>query len=224
MKKKAALAWKACEGTKSVDEKDIDYSKFLPKNGKPGKWLPEGEYTVTMSPYRWKGNRIFLCEYPADEIVDQDYFFDDLKVPTFRFVKEITIENCIDIRFLVRILPNLRGIDLSGANLSEVYLVKADLRGANLRYARLYQARLAAADLRGADLENADLYGADLRYARLDGANLKGAELHYADLRFAFLRGADCTEAFLNEINAYGADLFSANLTEARTNGMYFSE
>ena len=48
-----------------------------------------------------------------------------------------------------------------------IYLTGVDLRGANL----------SGADLRGADLSGANLIGADLRGADLNGANLIGADL-----------------------------------------------
>jgi hypothetical protein len=65
---------------------------------------------------------------------------------------------------------NLRGADLSGADLSG-----ADLSGANLS---------------GADLSRADLSGADLREADLSGANLREANLYGANLSRAYLSGA----------------------------------
>ena len=58
---------------------------------------------------------------------------------------------------------------------------RADLRGANL----------SDANLRGADLSGADLSGANLRGADLSGADLRGANLYRADLHRADLRGAN---------------------------------
>ncbi|WP_231617065.1 pentapeptide repeat-containing protein [Listeria monocytogenes] len=56
---------------------------------------------------------------------------------------------------------NLRGADLSCAN----------LRGANLSYADLSCANLRGANLSGADLSGADLSGANLSYADLNWIN-----------------------------------------------------
>ena len=67
---------------------------------------------------------------------------------------------------------------------------KIDLRGANLSCAELRGADLRGADLRGADLTGAELMYADLRYADFSGADLSGADLSGADLRYAELTGA----------------------------------
>ena len=91
--------------------------------------------------------------------------------------------------------PNLRG-----ANLSEANLTRADLTGADLRWANLTRA-----DLTGADLTRADLSGANLRWANLTGANLTGANLRWANLNGANLTGANLTRADLTGANLTGA-------------------
>jgi len=131
---------------------------------------------------------------------------------------------------------NLRGANLSGAdlirgnlcgaNLSEADLHLADLRGADLRTANLY-----GADLRGANLSEAKLTGtvlgeavltsaclsgADLREVNLSEAYLAGATLTKADLRKADLGGANLRSADLRTANLYGADLRWANLSGAK--------
>ena len=85
---------------------------------------------------------------------------------------------------------DLRGANLSGANLSGANLYQAILRGANL-----YQANLYRANLSGADLYQADLSGANLSGANLSGANLSGANLYQADLSEADLSGANLRKA-----------------------------
>ncbi|WP_089092894.1 pentapeptide repeat-containing protein [Nodularia sp. NIES-3585] len=77
--------------------------------------------------------------------------------------------------------------DLSGADLTQMSLVRANLRGANLKGAILSQANLASADLTGANLEAALLDFANLTGASLTGANLKSASLTNANLSFAGL-------------------------------------
>lgn len=64
---------------------------------------------------------------------------------------------------------------------------RANLKGANLSDADLSDANLRGANLRDANLRDADLRGADLRDADLSYANLKGANLRDADLDFSCL-------------------------------------
>ncbi len=97
---------------------------------------------------------------------------------------------------------NLRGADMSGANLSYANLRGADMSGANLR-----DADLRGANLRGANLYGADLYGADLYGANLYGANLRGANLYGADLYGANLSDASLSDANLSDADLRGADL-----------------
>lgn len=72
-------------------------------------------------------------------------------------------------------------LDLSGVDLSEMRLEKADLGRINLS-----GANLQGADLREAMLTNTNAESADLRQA-----NLKGANLHRIRLKGATLVGAD---------------------------------
>jgi hypothetical protein len=92
---------------------------------------------------------------------------------------------------------DLRGADLSGADLRKVIFRWADLRGADLREAVLRLANLVGADLVRADLSTADLTEADLSAADLVGADLRGADLSGADLTGADLREADLAEVVL---------------------------
>jgi uncharacterized protein YjbI with pentapeptide repeats len=95
---------------------------------------------------------------------------------------------------------NLRGADLSRADLSEAGLSRADLSGADLTYADLSDARLSYADLTDAILNWANLggaKGANLGYADLSKADLSGADLSKADLTYAVLSYADLRDANL---------------------------
>jgi hypothetical protein len=88
------------------------------------------------------------------------------------------------------------------------------LRGADLPHAYLYGADLRGSDLRDSDLRGATLRGADLRFANLYGADLRGAYLRRADLRGADLRCADLTSADLTCAELTGADLTGAKLPD----------
>ena len=92
---------------------------------------------------------------------------------------------------------NLSGADLKEAVLVKAELERADLSGADLRYANLRRARLAGANLSGAKLNHANLPGADLRGCNLQGADLSGANLLLADFTGADLTGANLTNAHI---------------------------
>lgn len=94
----------------------------------------------------------------------------------------------------IRILlcnTNLRGVDLSGANLFRIRLYGADLTGAVLRGTNLADATLCGADLTGADLRYATLTDVILSGANLTDAILTGTDLRYANLTDTILTGAD---------------------------------
>ena len=74
----------------------------------------------------------------------------------------------------------LRGVDLRGADLSWANLTRADLSGADLGWANMRGANLSGANLRRADLSGANLSGADLSWAYLRGADLRGAYLDFS--------------------------------------------
>ena len=109
----------------------------------------------------------------------------------------------------------MRGTDLRGANLSDANLGGADLRGANLSDAYLRGANIRYADLSGANLCCANLGGANLRGANIGGANLCGANLCCANLGGANLRCANLGDANLCGANLRGANLGGANLRGA---------
>ena len=86
---------------------------------------------------------------------------------------------------------NLRGIDLSGQNMSYSWLSYVDLTGANLRSVDFSNASLEGAILTGADLTNACFVETNLK-----GANLEGAKLVLANFLRANLDGAIMPEGY----------------------------
>jgi len=130
---------------------------------------------------------------------------------------------------------NLRGADLSHADVCGARLFMADFSGANLRGVRFHDAHAAYATFRkaklckaqfgdtclqetvfvGADLRGATLYNVDLENADLSGANLNWAKMDRANLRAADLRSAKLRHTDLSEACLLGADLTNAKLTRA---------
>lgn len=110
---------------------------------------------------------------------------------------------------------DLKGADLSKANLRGANLFPAKLGGVNLSKADLSYAILAMADLMKANLNGADLTLADLRRANLSGAILKEAKLFGAELSIVDLSGTDLSGAGLAGANLSRADISGANLTRA---------
>ncbi|WP_165979712.1 pentapeptide repeat-containing protein [Kocuria rosea] len=120
-------------------------------------------------------------------------------------------------------------INLNRAQLRGVDLSNADLEGANLREVSLHNADLSSANLKGADLRWATLTGSDLSEANLEGANLSKAtltnaylpeaNLQAARLNHAHLAGADLQEATLKLAGLAGAYLVGASLAGASLDG-----
>ncbi|EAC6971613.1 pentapeptide repeat-containing protein [Listeria monocytogenes] len=105
--------------------------------------------------------------------------------------------------------------------LRDGYGERANLRGANLSYADLSCANLRGANLRGANLSYADLSCANLRvanlsYADLSCANLRGANLRGADLSYADLRRADLN--WINWRDVVGLTVIAVQINTTRKN------
>lgn len=112
-----------------------------------------------------------------------------------------------------RTKPDLRGINLWGARLSEFNLRGAQLEGADLSNVAGWEAQLTDANLEGAWLERAELIGANLNGANLDSARLLGANLTGISAKKATFRNANLSHSVLNGARLQGADLTAANVT-----------
>jgi hypothetical protein len=97
------------------------------------------------------------------------------------------------------LIPELSGVNLSGA----------DLKGADLSGANLYRANLV-----GTDLSKVNLSGADLNGANLSGADLSGANLSEAMLMGAQLVEANLTDAVLTGSRVYGVSAWNVKLSK----------
>jgi uncharacterized protein YjbI with pentapeptide repeats len=113
------------------------------------------------------------------------------------------------------------GVNLRGADLSEVDLRAAQLPGAELQWSNLWAATLAGADLHEARFKEATLYKADFSYADLHDALINDARAPYAafngcNLTGAYLWGTDFREANFHAANLTGADLRNCQLVRAK--------
>ena len=115
----------------------------------------------------------------------------------------------------------LDGANLSGANLSDVDLSNAilsdvDLVCTNLTRAKLRDTLLFDANLSNANLGYADLSGASFSRANLSRAILIAANLSRADFRDADLIGADLRDADLSGVKLSDAILLRVDLSSVR--------
>lgn len=105
---------------------------------------------------------------------------------------------------------DLRGLDLSGCDLSEMSFV-----GANLAYSDLQGSALIASNLTDANLCYCNLTGAKLIAANLKQANLSHANLLHANLLTAICFRTDLSSVDLRDHDLRGQDLREANLSGA---------
>ncbi len=134
----------------------------------------------------------------------------------------------------LEIKPDLGGADLqqanlSGVNLSEVFLWganfnRANLQRANLSHSGLRGAQFIATNLSGANLSETNLWDAhfgirDVGYAVLIDANLSHSQLGGVDLSHVNLSGANLNGADLGEVNLSNATLDGADFTNAEMAG-----
>lgn len=115
---------------------------------------------------------------------------------------------------------NLKGADLSNANLERAYLVGANLSNANLHQANFENSIMFLASLENSNLSNANLQATNLQYSNLNNAdltqaNLDGNGLNVTQLQNAKLINTNLTEANLKCANLDSANLRNANLTQA---------
>lgn len=117
--------------------------------------------------------------------------------------------NAKNIEDLLRGEKDMRGANLSGADLSKKRLWGIDFRGANLE-----RANLREANLMNCNLEGANLFGANLDSANFNYANLRFADLSFSKLQYTMFEEADLSYANLsqNRYPAKGTNLRKANL------------
>jgi hypothetical protein len=118
------------------------------------------------------------------------------------------------------LVPDLREVDLAGADLQHRSLRDADLTGANLEKANLRLAvcnrtKLTAANLRGADLTGASLMSAAMADSVLTQAWLRGTDFTRCDLTRATLVGTTLMATRFHDSTLDGADFERAEAGDA---------
>jgi len=113
-----------------------------------------------------------------------------------------------------KIVLDLSGINLRGANLFRVELSRCNLSGADLFGACLKNSGLAFSDLR-----NANLRGAYMYETVLTGADLTGADLTYANLTNAVL-----IDANLTNVECDWSIWIGTNLTNSKPGGACYRD
>ena len=109
-----------------------------------------------------------------------------------------------DWSYTSHIGKDLRGIDLSGADLRRAVFDEADLEGADLSGADLRKASFKRANLMKAAFDHADMRDAIFIKARMNLSNFQGTKLNRADLRgirgrYAIWRDANWWDAKMND-------------------------
>ena len=118
---------------------------------------------------------------------------------------------------------NLRGADLSGANLDDADLIKADCQGCDFTGASLKGAELNRAELSKSTFTDADLSGAKLRAADLSESVFLRTNVEGADFGYSGVHGISCWDLIgtpADETNL----LVTPTLRGLRTDGLALAQ
>ncbi|MDH4247333.1 MAG: pentapeptide repeat-containing protein [Deltaproteobacteria bacterium] len=87
----------------------------------------------------------------------------------------------------------IKGVDLRGANLTEVFMANADIKDSLMIGAKLNNARMKGANLQNCKLINADFTGADLSGANFTGSDFSNSKFNNANFTQANLTSSNFT-------------------------------
>lgn len=137
--------------------------------------------------------------------------------PTISFKAANLIE--MDLRGTDLTGANLALANLNSANLKDTFLVDSNLQRASLIDANLQSANLHRANLQGAYLANAQMQKANFTSANLQNTTLTDTQFQRANLRGASLLNADLTNAQLQDADLRGANLQRALMAHSNLRG-----
>jgi hypothetical protein len=113
---------------------------------------------------------------------------------------------------------------LTELNEDGVALVGVDVSGAFLQGVRLIKAGLSRSNFQAADLRDAILRASDFRFANLRSANLRAADASRANFTEAELVDCDLTGANLSGADLTAADISNADLRNANLSGVHWQK
>lgn len=122
----------------------------------------------------------------------------------------------LDLRGADLSWADLRGANLSHLDLSLICLDQARLEGADLSHSTLSMASLHGASLRKANLRHTNLFGADLRQAFLSKANFENADLTHASLKGSWIFNSKFNNANLSFTNLLGCGIGAAEIENVK--------
>lgn len=134
---------------------------------------------------------------------------------------------------------NLPAIDLSYADLTNVWLDDAYLADAQMFSATIDQASFFGANMTGVDFSDtsakgidateavglgAKFYNMDLRYSKFERANLLGVSFMHSELQNSVFTGTDLTNARFEDVDVSGSSFSGANLSGTSFRGIRYDE
>ena len=122
------------------------------------------------------------------------------------------------------VMPDLDEADLRGEELSQADLSGTWFNDVKLSQANLSQANLGGAQLGGADLSGAKLIRADMGDNYLERANLKDADLEGANLQRAILIDTNLEGANLKGCQIYGISAWNLKLKGTKQENLVISQ
>jgi uncharacterized protein YjbI with pentapeptide repeats len=166
-------------------------------------------------------NRLFDGERKLKEAYRFTAHHQDAALPMEQ-EKVLSVRESVQVSFAQG--KSFAGLDLTGADLSDMDLNGVDFEGAFLESVNFTGASLEGSNLKNAVLAHAVLQGARLNHAVLEGANLGGAQLSQAEFVGVNLTGAIMAKADLSGACFNGAQMKGADLSGATFKGTDFSE
>ena len=120
----------------------------------------------------------------------------------------------------VRLLLEISGWELSGANLTEAHITNGEVSDTNFSNATLTNASLWSSNFTDVSFRGADLAGALLRRSTLTNVDMSGANLTDVDFESATLRSVNLDGTDLRTVNLSGVRTFSGSLRGANLSGL----